>query len=324
VSAIEGHVADTASGTGAAVTSLSTLVERAATLGPARLAVVQAFDVDVLESLVHAERAGIAKGILVGDPARIEAAARAAGYETRGSRVVAATTNDQAIRLAIELVREGEADLLMKGKVTSAELLRGILDHEAGLRTRRLLSQVIAFEVPGIPRVMLMTDAAVNIAPTLAEKAEICRNAIEVAHAIGIALPKVVVLAALEFVNPSMPATVDAAALVQMNRRGQITGAFLDGPLALDAPLSRFAAQRKAIDSPVVEATDVFIAPDIEAANIMYRAITYFAGGRSGGLIVGAQVPVVLLSRAEPPETKVHSIALALLVAHHAAAMDRP
>jgi phosphotransacetylase len=164
---------------------------------------------------------------------------------------------------------------------------------------------------------MIMTDAAINIAPTLENKADICRNAIEVAHALGVAEPKVVLLAALEFVNPAMPATVDAAALAQMNRRGQISGAYLEGPLALDVPLSRFAAECKSIQSPVVEAADVFIAPDIEAANILYRAITYFAGGKSGGIVVGARVPLVLLSRAESPETKVHSISLALLVMHH-------
>ncbi len=133
----------------------------------------------------------------------------------------------------------------------------------------------------------------------------------------AIAEPKVVLLTALEIVNPAMPATVDAAALVQMNRRGEISGAYLEGPLALDVPLSRFAADRKAIQSRVVEATDVFIAPDIEAANILYRAITYFAGGESGGIIVGARVPLIVLSRAEPPETKIHSICLALLMAHH-------
>jgi len=179
---------------------------------------------------------------------------------------------------------------------------------------------VIAFDVPGIPRLMLMTDAAVNIAPNLADKADMCRNAIEVAHALGIECPNVVLLTALEFVNPAMPATVDAAALVQMNRRGQIPGAYLEGPLALDAPLSRFAADRKSIDSPVVEATDVFIAPSIEAANILFRAITYFAHGKCGGMIVGARVPLIVLSRAEPPETKVNSIALALTLARHRAA----
>jgi phosphate butyryltransferase len=205
----------------------------------------------------------------------------------------------------------------MKGKVTTASLVRGVLDKERGLRTGSQLSQVIVFQVPHIPRLMIMTDGAINIAPTLAQKADITRNAIMVAHALGNAEPKVVLLTALEFVNPEMPATVDAAALVQMNRRGQITGAYLEGPLAMDVPLSRFAAERKNIQSPVVEATDIFIAPDIEAANILYRAILYFAKGDSGGIVVGARVPLVLLSRAETPETKIRSIALALLVQHH-------
>lgn len=307
-----------------AITSLAELVERAAGYGPARIAVVQGYDPDVLESLVEAERIGLAEGILVGDRKRIEVTARTVGYAPRSDAIVEAGGEDEAIRVATRLVRDGRADLLMKGKVTTASLIRGVLDRESGLRTGRLLSQVIVFEVPGIDRLMLMTDAAVNIAPTLAEKADICRNAIEVAHALGIDCPNVVLLAALEFVNPLMPATVDAAALVQMGRRGQISGAHLEGPLALDAPLSRFAAERKSIDSPVVEATDVFVAPSIEAANILFRAITYFAGGRSGGIIVGAGVPLILLSRAEPPETKVHSIALAITLAHHRSAQGSP
>jgi phosphate butyryltransferase len=302
------------------IRSLRELVQRGTELGPARIAVVQGFDPDVLESLVEAERTGLAHGILVGDPARIEAAARAAGYELRPDSVVAAPDEHSAIREAIALVKEGRADSIMKGKVTTANLIRGVLDRETGLRAGRLLSQVIAFEVPGIPRLMLMTDAAVNIAPTLAEKADICRNAIEVAHALGIEHPNVALLTALEFVNPMMPATVDAAALAQMNRRGQISGAYLEGPIALDAPLSRFAAERKSIDSPVVEATDIFIPPDIEAANILFRAIIYFARGSCGGMIVGARVPLIVLSRAEPAATKVHSIALAVVLAHHRAA----
>lgn len=304
----------------ATISSLAELVDRAVEHGPARIAVVQAYDLDVLEALAEAERLGLADGVLVGPRALIESAARQVGYALRDESVVETAGEEQAIWTAIRLVRDGVADLLMKGKVTTASLIRGVLDHELGLRTGRLLSQVIVFEVPGTERLMLMTDAAVNIAPTLADKADICRNAIEVAHAIGIECPNVVLLTALEFVNPQMPATVDAAALVQMNRRGQIEGAYLDGPLALDAPLSRFAAERKSIESPVIEATDVFVAPSIEAANILFRAITYFAGGKSGGIIVGAGVPLILLSRAEPPETKVHSIALALALSHHRSA----
>ena len=299
------------------IKNLTELVERARELGPARIAVVEAHDPDVLESLAQAEPMGLVQPILVGTPAKIEAAAKKAGYSLRREALVQTSGEDASIRLAIDLVREGKADLLMKGKVTTANLVRGILDKEHGLRTGSQLSQVIVFQVPHIPRLMIMTDGAINIAPTLAQKADITRNAISVAHAIGNAEPKIVLLAALEFVNPEMPATIDAAALALMNRRGQITGAYLEGPLAMDVPLSRFAADRKNIQSPVVEATDILIAPDIEAANILYRAILYFAKGESGGIVVGARVPLVLLSRAETPETKIHSIALALLVQHH-------
>ena len=299
------------------INNLSELVERARELGPARIAVVEAHDPDVLECLKQAEPMGLAEAALVGNPAKIEAAAQKVGYRVRPESLVQASSEDVSIRQAINLVREGKANVLMKGKVTTANLIRGILDKERGLRTGRLLSQVIVFQVPHIPRLMIMTDGAINIAPTLAQKAEICRNAIEVAHALGMAEPKVALLTALEFVNPDMPATVDAAALVQMNRRGQITGAYLEGPLALDVPLSRFAADRKNIQSPLVEATDIFIGPDIEAANILYRAVLYFAQGKSGGIVVGAQVPLVLLSRAETPETKIHSISLALVLMHH-------
>ena len=281
---------------------------------PVRIAVVLGHDPDVLESLKVAEKLRFAEPILIGDPTRIEEAAGQVGYPLRKETIREAGSEKTAISSAIKMVRNGEADLLMKGKVTTANLIRGVLDREQGLRAGKLLSQVIAFQVPGIDRLMLMTDGALNIAPNLEQKADMCRNAIELAHAFGVKEPKVVLLAALEFVNPAMPATIDAAALVQMNRRGQIKGAFLEGPLALDTPLSKFAADRKGINSPVVEATDVFIAPNIEAANILYRAIVYFARALSGGVIVGAKVPLVLLSRAEPPETKLHSIALAKIL----------
>jgi len=299
------------------ISSVEELIARALQLGPTKIAVVEAHDPDVLESLGRAEPLGLARPILVGQPAKIEEAARKVGYTLRAESLIPTSGEEASIRQAIDLVKEGRADLLMKGKVTTANLIRGVLDKDRGLRTGRQLSQVVVFQTPQIPRLMVMSDGAINIAPTLEQKAEICRNAIEVAHALGITEPKVVLLAALEFVNPAMPATVDAAALVQMNRRRQISGAYLEGPLALDVPLSRFAAERKSVASPVVEATDVFIAPDIEAANILYRAITYFAGGQSGGIIVGARVPLVVLSRAEPPETKIHSISLALLLMNH-------
>jgi len=299
------------------IKNFNELVEHAQKLGPARVVVIEAHNPDVLESLKDAEPMGLAKAILVGDPIKIERVARDVGYKIRPEALLPAASEDESIRRSIDLVRDGKADFLMKGKVSTAKMVRGVLDKERGLRTGGLLSQVVLIQVPRIPRLLITTDAAINIAPTLEQKVEICRNAIDVAHAIGIEEPKVALLAALEFVNPAMPATIDAAALTQMNRRGQITGAYLEGPLAMDVPFSRFAAECKNIQSPVVEAADILISPDIEAANILYRAAIYMAGAESGGIVVGAKTPLVLLSRAEPPQTKIHSIALALLVMKH-------
>jgi phosphate butyryltransferase len=296
------------------VKSLDELVAAAVSDGPASIAVAAGQDPDVLQALKQAQSMGLAEGILVGDRSRMEPMVEKVGLELAPDQLIHEPDQARAAKKAIGLIREGRASLLMKGKINTSTLIRAVLDRETGLRTGRLLSQVIVFQVPGIQRLMVMTDAAINIAPNLAQKAEICRNAIEVAHAIGVARPNLAVLCALEFVNPEMPATLDAAGLTLMNRRGQISGAYVEGPIALDSPLSRFAAERKGIDSPLVEATDIFLAPDIEAANILYRAILYFARGESGGIVLGARVPLILLSRAETPETKIRSIALAVLV----------
>jgi len=295
--------------------TLDEVVEAARARGPARIAVAAAHDPDVIEALKRAAEIGLATGTLIGHAEKIRALARSAGFEVADEQIIHEPDEATAARRAIALIREGRAGLLMKGKISTGALLHAILDKEAGLRAGRLLSQVIVFQVPGFDRLMLMSDAAVNIAPTLAQKADICRNAIEVAHAMGIWKPNVALLCALETVSSEMPATVDAAALTQMNRRGQIAGAYVEGPIALDAPLSTFAAERKGIASPLVENTDIFIAPDIEAANILYRAILYFAKGESCGIVVGARVPLILLSRAETPDTKLRSIALAMLAA---------
>ena len=292
--------------------SLDEMVEAAKAYGPFRVAVAAGHSPECIAALKQAREMKLAEGLFIGDAKKIWALADEIGFEIPAHQVLNETNNGEAARRAVAMVRDGNAELLMKGKLGTAELVRAVLDREAGLRTGRVLSQVIVFEVPGMKRLMLMTDAAINIAPTLAQKAELCRNAIEVAHALGVEKPNVALLCALELVNPEMPATVDAAALVAMNRRGQITGGYLEGPIALDAPLSRFAAECKNIDSPIVENTDIFIAPDIEAANILYRAILYFAKGESGGIVVGAKVPLILLSRAESPETKIRSIALAI------------
>lgn len=294
--------------------NLDELVMAAKQRGPARIAVAAGHDPDVMAALKQARDMGLAEGILVGNSDKIRALAEPIDFHLAPEQVMHEPDEAAAARKAIALVREGRANLLMKGKLATATLVRAVLDRETGLRTGRQLSQVIVFQVPGFNRVMIMSDAAINIAPTIEQKAEICRNAIEVAHALGIPNPNVAALTALEFVNSEMPATMDAAGLAAMNRRGQIKGAYIEGPIALDVPLSRFAADRKGIDSPLVENTDIFIAPNIEAGNILYRAILYFAKGESGGVVMGAKVPLILLSRAESPDTKIRSIAIGLLV----------
>lgn len=299
--------------------SLKELVEAARKLGKQRIAVAVGQDPDVIESLKLAGEMGLAEGIFVGDRGKIQSLAAKVGLKIPASRLIHESNQAACAQKAIALVRAGKADLLMKGKISTATLIKAVLDKEQGLRTGKHLCQVVVFGVPGFKRLFIMSDAAINIAPTLAQKAEIAKNCIEVAHAIGIAEPNLVPLCALEFVNPEMPATVDAAALTMMNRRGQITGAYIEGPLALDAPLSEFAADRKNIKSPVVANTDIFLHPDIEAANIFYRAVIYFARGESGGVIIGAKVPVILLSRAETAQTKINSIAIAALVANASA-----
>src|SRR5438093_1607030 len=252
--------------------SLNQLVDAARARGAARIVVAAGHDPDVIAALKEAEATRLAESTFVGDSQKIRAIANEIGFQIPENRIVHEVDESAAARRAIGLIRDGKADLLMKGKLGTATLIKAVLDKDTGIR-KRLLSQVIVFEVPGFNRLMLMTDAAINIAPTLEQKADICRNAIAVAQAIGIERPNVAALCALELVNPEMPATIDAAALAAMNRRGQITRAYIEGPIALDAPLSRFAAERKGIDSPIVENTDIFIGPNIEAANILYRAI---------------------------------------------------
>jgi len=302
--------------------SLDEIVDAARRLGPARIALVSGHDPDAIEALKLAADMGLAEGVFVGDAARIGAAAAKVGLEVASQQIVHEPDETRVAQRAISLVREHNADLLMKGKINTAALMQAVLDPENGLRTGRLVSQVAVFQVPAMERLMLLSDGGVNIAPTLEQKAGICRNAIAVAHAVGIDRPKVALLCALEFVEPKMPATVDAAALTQMGRRGQIPGAYIEGPIALDAVLSKFAAERKGIESPLVEGTDILISPDIHSANILYRAIVYFARGEGAGVVVGAKVPIVLLSRAETPETKLRSIAVAMLVAEAAKAAE--
>jgi phosphate butyryltransferase len=296
-----------------AIKNLETLIEYAKKNEKKKMVVVAPHSLDVVQAIIDAENQGLVDAILVGDCEVIKSLYCDLEAEPD---IIHEPDEKKAAQIAVELVKSKKADMIMKGKIQTADLVRPVLNKERGIRTRHLLSQVVVFEAPNNDRLMMLTDAAINISPTVNEKVQICSNAITVAHSLGIDMPKVALLAAFEFVNPAMPATIDAACITQMNRRGQIEGALIDGPIALDAVISPKAAKQKKISSPIVGQTDILVAPDIEAANILYRAILYFAGARSCGIVYGAQVPLVLLSRAEDPYTKLCSIALASLVDH--------
>lgn len=229
--------------------------------------------------------------------------------------VIAAQSSAEAAELSVKAVRNGEADVLMKGNIPTANILKAVLNKEWGLRKGSVLSHVATFEVPNYNRLIFVTDAAMNIAPDVTQKAAIIQNTVEVARAIGIDLPKVAPIAAVEVVNPAMQATIDAAMLTQMNRRGQIKNCVVDGPLALDNAVSQIAAEHKGIVSDVAGKADILLVPTIEAGNVLYKSLVYFADAKVGAMIAGAKAPIVLTSRADSAETKVYSLALAVATA---------
>ncbi|MCL4514401.1 MAG: phosphate butyryltransferase [Firmicutes bacterium] len=295
--------------------SFREILQTARSRGPKGIAVAAAADPEVLLALKAAKAEGLVEPILIGDEREIRQIAEQVGYPLENDRLITTRDKISAARAAVQEVASGRAELLMKGLINTADLLRAVLDKEAGLRTGRLLSHVSVVEPAGYDRLMLITDGGINIAPTLEEKMGIIINAVGVAQALGITRPKVAALAALEQVNPRMPAAVDAAALSQMARRGQIPGAIVDGPLALDNAIDKESAVHKGIESPVAGEADILLAPNIEAGNILHKALVYFANVKAAGLVVGARSPIVVTSRAENHETKLHSIALATLVA---------
>lgn len=269
----------------------------------------------------HVSHNGMARCILVGDERRIRALAAEEGVDLSDTQVVDETDPTRAALLAALKVSRGEADLLMKGRISTADFMRGALDKDAGLRTGRLLSHVAVFQMPDLKRLILLSDAGVVVAPTLEQKVEIIQNAVEVAHALGIAQPRVALLAASEVVNAKIRATVEAAILSKMADRKQITGCLVDGPLAVDSAMSAEAARMKGLDSPVAGNADILVVPDIEAGNMLGKAMNYFGGGVLAGVVVGARCPLVVVSRADPEWSKEVSIALAMLVV---AAEPRP
>jgi phosphate butyryltransferase len=280
-----------------------------------KVAVAVAQDEPVLEAIRDAKKHGIADAVLIGDKEKIEEAAKVVGLDINEFEVIHETDNSKAALKAVELVSSKKADMVMKGLIDTATFLRAVLNKEMGLRTGKVLSHVAVFDVPALERIILVTDAAMNIAPDLMTKKQILENAVQVAHGIGIENPKVAPVAAVEVVNPDMQPTLDAAALSKMNERGQIKGCVVDGPLAIDNALSEEAAHHKGIKSPVAGKADVILVPNIETGNVMYKTLTYTSNAKNGGIIAGAAAPIILTSRADSPESKLYSIALASLVA---------
>jgi phosphate acetyltransferase len=283
---------------------------------PLPTAIVHPCDEVSLLAATEAEQAGLITPILVGPAEKIRAAAAQFGINIGNMRIESAPHSHAAAR-AVALVREGQAKLLMKGALHTDELLHEVMADETGLRTGRRLSHVYVLDVPSYPRPLLVTDAAIKIAPTLEDKHCIIQNAIHLAHILGIASPRVAILAAVETINPAMQATLDAAALCKMAERGQFTGGILDGPLAFDNAISATAAAQKNITSPVAGLADILVVPNIEAGNILTKQLTFLANADAAGIVLGATVPIILTSRADDARSRIASCALAVMVAGH-------
>jgi phosphotransacetylase len=264
---------------------------------------------------MEACEAGLITPILVGPEAKIREVAVQAGIDLSGKEIVDTPHSHASAAKAVELVREGRAELLMKGSLHSDEVLGAVVAREAGLRTGRRISHAFLMDVPTYHKVLIVTDGAINIAPTLEDKVDICQNAIDVAIALGVQQPKVAILAAVETVTSKMSATLDAAALCKMADRGQIKGALLDGPLAFDNAISKEAAKIKGIRSPVAGDPDILLAPDLEAGNILAKQLSFLANADSAGIVLGARVPIILTSRADTVRSRIASCAVAVLVA---------
>ncbi len=285
-------------------------------LPPIAMAIVHPCDAEALKGALLARDAGLIEPLLVGPQARIRALAAQHSLDLSGCRFVDAPHSHAAAAAAVALAREGRVAALTKGSLHTDELMAEVVDKATGLRTARRISHAFLIDVPSYPRPLLITDAAVNVQPTLEEKADIVQNAIDLALTLGIAPPRVAILAAVETINPRMQATLDAAALCKMADRGQITGGILDGPLGFDNAVSEEAARAKGIVSPVAGRADILVVPDIESGNMLAKQLEYLADAISAGVVLGARVPIVLTSRADGAETRAASTAIAVVIAH--------
>lgn len=284
-------------------------------MGPLPTAVVYPCSDDALAGALDARDAGLIDPVLVGPTRTLHELAERAGRDLSACHIVDLNEPANAARHAAQLARDGHVGALMKGSLHTDELMSVIVSRDAGLRTERRISHVFVLDLPSHPRPLLITDAAINIAPGLAVKADIVRNAIRIAHALDIELPKVALLSAVETLNPALPATHDAAELTAMAARGDIRGAVLHGPLAFDNAISIEAARIKGISSPVSGDVDVLVVPGLEAGNILYKALVYLAEALAAGVVAGATVPIILTSRADSPASRTASAALASIIA---------
>lgn len=290
------------------------LIEAAVKAGSVTVAVAHPCDAVSLQGAVEAAKMGLIRPILVGPQAKVRDVAARNGIDISGLPLVDAEHSHDAAAKAVELVREGKAEALMKGSLHTDELMGAVVSQATGIRTERRISHCFVMDVPCHKDALIITDAAVNIAPTLAEKVDIVQNAIDLAHALGLPEPRVAILSAMETVNPKVPSTVEAAALCKMADRGQITGGVLDGPLALDNAISPEAAEVKQIVSPVAGRANVLVVPDLEAGNMLAKSLTFLAGADCAGVVLGARVPIILTSRADSLVTRYASCAVAVMM----------
>jgi len=293
------------------------LLDRCKTIPPTPTAVAHPCDVSSLKGAVEAAELGLIAPILVGPREKIAAAAKESGIDISSREIVDAPHSHASAEAAVRLVREGKADLLMKGSLHTDELLGAVVVRDTGLRTSRRISHCFVMDVPTLEQAIIITDAAVNIFPTLEDKVHIIQNAIDLAHALGIAKPRVAILSAMETVNPKVQSTIEAGALCKMADRGQITGGILDGPLALDNAINLTAAKIKKIESPVAGQADILVVPDLEAGNMLAKSLSFLADADSAGIVLGARVPIILTSRADSVMSRLASCAVAALVANY-------
>ena len=292
------------------------LLARCERLDPIPTAVAHPCEATALSGAVEAYQRGLIIPLLVGPAASIAKTAASAGIDLKKLEIIDVPHSHAAAEKAVALIREGRAEILMKGSLHTDELMGAVVSRDGGLRTARRISHVFLMDVPTYHKPLVITDGAINIAPTLEDKIDICQNAIDLAISLGVERPKVAILAAVEIVTSKMPATIDAAALCKMADRGQIKNGILDGPLAFDNAISKEAAETKGIQSPVVGDPDILLAPDLEAGNMLAKQLSFLANADSAGMVLGARVPIILTSRADSVRSRIASCAVAVLVAH--------